>query len=921
MIQRGRKRSQMSKRFDWLKNREPWVLSGLVIAAAAAFALVHRGFVAQSFSIFAVLMAAPVFVKHMAPLAASRFASLPAVVQEGLPKVAPYLVVTIGTLIALGPVALGEMPVSQDHANHYYATHLLVHEMIPSGRFFGWTDAIGTGYPFGDTYHTPSYLVTALLYLISFGLVSLQTSYAFGIVLAWTIPALAVTAWTRRIAGPVGATLAGLAFALDMGSDREGGWIYAMFHGVWAQHFGTGVLVFALIALFRLVEKPTTRRLAMAVLLAGGSLWIHPMNSVTLLMAGLLMFAAHYLVRDDRSGAEGVNDADKWRTLLLVPALFFAGIIGLVWVLRMMLASDVVFAGVAYWKPLTELVRQLFEGALMEHQLAVVSVLGLVGLLPLAATGGRFRVFTLLITAVCLLIGSMAVVLESDMGLAGGSLGIMQYRRFSVAAKPFWFAMSGVGMTAVGIALKNALQRRRPTGLAARVLLTAVLAPFLTAGLSALPELIRSPVAMPLTKARTGDAANLNRLQQALEAEAKRCPKSGCRAVYVEKPGHGGLYPVIAMADLGFAWLPTLTLPANNFQWINQTMDVDVMARRGVSVVISKWALDHERLTLIGRYGRHRLYRVARPAPVRAVVKGPGRVDIRSWEPERRVLRLSGTDKTSGLLVVQPPYQKWHAEQGGRALETTAQIENKQVLTYIGDIGDGDLVLTYEDSALETIASVCGMLLVLLALAGIMLKPRPIPALIEGLRLNQVYHVAGIGVLTLIGIVPLGFFIGGKVAARVEWLASEPPGTALVEVLHQRPPDRLVFTPDHYCVPAYVRNPEFGCAEADLAPHLAAGPRRRGKIPSCLSVGIPPEGTATLTYDLPSGTTHVKGRLHHRRGGEITATSGSQSLGKASRVGRPFQVVVPRRNDHISIKLSAKSAARACIELVALERP
>jgi hypothetical protein len=893
------------------------IVSALVVLTASGVWILNRGFVAQSAAVFALIGFLPMLIKGIRKPVSARFGQLPPKVKDGILRYWPYLVVIIGTLISLGPVALGEMPVSQDHANHYFATHILVREMIPSGRFFGWTDSLGTGYPFGDTYHTPAYLITGLLYLVSLGFIALSTSYAFGIVLAWIVPVIAVTAWTRRIAGPVAAIIAGLAFALDMGSDREGGWVYAMFHGVWTQHVGAGVWMLALLALFRLVEIPTTRRLATAVLTAGVTMWIHPMNSVTLLIGGLLLFAIQYF-----ANAKTESEIEKQKAVLLVFALFGAGVIGLVWVIRMITAGDVVFAHVAYWQPLQKIMTHLLEGELMDNQLALVSVLGLIGFIQLAVVGGRFRIFTLVLPAVCILIGSMVLILESDMGLAGGSLGIMQYRRFSVAAKPFWYAMSGVGVTTIAAALKGYCAERRPLSRPAWVLVAGILAPFLSAGLSAFPGLFRSPVAMPLTADRTGDAANLNAIRNALEKAAERCPESGCRAVYFEKPGHGGLYPVISMADTGFAWQPTLTLPANNFKWINNTSNIDVMAKRGVSVVISKWTLDHDRLTKIGVFGRHRLYRVSNAKPIRTLMQGSGNAQVLSWRPEKRVIRVSGTNAASALVVVQPPYRKWHAEQSGRALELSRYVDDdKQVLSRIENIGDGELILTYDDTLAENIAFVAGMLLIVLCLAGIVAKPKDIPALLTGPRLCSLFHVAGIGASLLLVAAPIGLLIGGKVAANMAWLSQEPAGTRLREVLHQRNPDDLHFTPSRYCVPAYVRNPKFGCSKRDLLPYLTAAPKRRGKIPSCLSIGVPPNGEIAVTYTLPSGTTHLKGYLHHRSGASVTGFIGDQSIGKATRGGRFFKTSTDPKQEEITLILSADAEAEACIELVALESP
>ena len=153
---------------DWQKKINPTIAASVIAAAAGVLWLLDRGVVAQSAAVCALLMTLPTVYRAVQPAAARRFDRLRPSVRDRIIRYAPYVVVVTGTLIALGPVTLGQMPVSQDHANHYYATHLLVHEIISSGRLFGWTDSLGTGYPFGDTYHTLSYLVTGLLHLISF---------------------------------------------------------------------------------------------------------------------------------------------------------------------------------------------------------------------------------------------------------------------------------------------------------------------------------------------------------------------------------------------------------------------------------------------------------------------------------------------------------------------------------------------------------------------------------------------------------------------------------------------------------------------------------------------------------------------------------------------------------------------------------
>ncbi len=832
----------------------------------------------------------------------------------------PYLAVAIGVLIALGPVALGTMPVSQDHANHYYATHILAHEMIASGRFFGWTDSIGTGYPFGDLYHTPAYLVTVAVHLVTLGLVDLQTSYAIGIAFAWLLPALAVTAWARRIAGPFGATLAGLASALDMGGDREGGWIYAMFHGVWAQHLATGVWLLGLLALWRLTEKQTSRRFAVAVLVCGLCLWIHPMNALTLVGAGALLFFVHFLVRQEQQApARGKLQG----AVILIPALFLAGLIGLAWVGRMMLAGDLVYAYQSYWQPLDHLMTLIFGGSIFSNQVVFVGVLAVIGIIQLLRQGGRFATFTLLLAALLVLTGSMLLIVETDVGLIGGKLGLIQYRRFSLATKPLWYAMAGAGFSAVGLGIVSKM-RERSLSIPIRILAALLFAPFVLSIVKASPELTRSPIGRPLTAERTGDNRNLTAIHRVLEEEKKRCEPWRCKAVYWEKPGHGGLYPVISMADTGFAWQPTLSLPANNFQWLNPTGNVATMARLGVSLVISKWPIDHPRLEEVGRFGRHTIYRMRDFEKEPMEIYGPGKAEITTWEPERRIVLLSGTTAETRLVLLMPPYRKWKATQSDHPLKIVSRRDNGLLFSEILNVQDGELLLAYSDSVFEKVAFLIALFLIVGCVIGIVSKPQPLPTLFDSRRDNLIYKVGAIGIG--VGVVTVMVLVTVLAAQGVdnEWLRGEPDGTRLLSVLHRQKPSDFTIQPRRYCVPAYVRNPAFNCSEHDLAPVLKAATRRNGVIPSCLKVGIPKNGQSSLTFRLPHGTSEIKGRLHYLSGRPVsTRLHTKEPIGEHDGMalkGTRFKVPVASGSDNATFVFKGTAAAEICLEAVAIDR-
>lgn len=902
-----------------------WMLGygrvGLLCASALLAAGIYcfgAGLYAGWAAVAVLLVCLPFLWDEIAPLWTARWETLRPETADRIQNLWPYLAVGVVTLIVLYPVSLFQMPVSQDHVNHYFATHILVHEMIPSGRIFGWTDRIGTGYPFGDIYHIAPYFLTAFLHLISFGLIPLSASYAFGITVVWLVTAFAAVAWTKRLTGSWGATVAGLLTTLDAGGDREGGWGYAMFHGVWPQHLSTGVWLFALLALFRLYEKLDTRRLGVAALLTGVCLWLHPMSAVIVLLSGVVLLAVCLF---------GPRSEDRPPSVLpLFAALLAAGLIGLVWIIRMMVNGDVVYAFSSEWSPVVQLMDRLLRGEMFANQLLIISPAALAGAAALALRKRRFDLLSLLLLLALLLVGSMDLIIPSDAGLFGGGIGLIQYRRFSIPAKPLFYAAAGVGFSVLLGGIRDFVKRRQTSPAAThfrpatRILLALLAAPFVYGLAHASQGLVRSPAARPLTLDDTEDKAGLEEVRRVLATEQQRCKHKPCSAVYWEKPGHGGLYPVLSLADLDYRWIPMLKLPANNFDFQGIASNVDTMARLGAVVAVSKWKQTDPGLKSLGKFGKHFVYRILSQKDGRVEIDGPGKYTIEKWSAEHREIALTSTGPGTRLTLPSAPYDKWRGTLNGKPISLNGKKEGSLYVTAVSGINDGKLVLTYRDSPVENLFFFLGFGVFFGACVLAVRSPRPLSAL----RLDRLEPAAGkilaVGLVTVIfgGVVALG--VAGQVAARRYWLAGEPLGTTLNGVLHERSPARVEFAPHRICVRPYTRDPRFGCAEQDYQPTLIAAPRRRGAMPSCLQVGIPSKGRTTLSFDLPKGTTNVKGMLHLLDGNRLDVIgSAGQRKQMVQDIQKSSAFDMPVSSDHFELVLSG-DVSRACIEAVALSR-
>jgi hypothetical protein len=831
----------------------------------------------------------------------------------------PALTVALLTLWLLGPVAIGQMPASQDHASHYLATDILVRDLIGSGRLFGWTERLGAGYPYGDLYPTLSYLSTGLAHLVSFRLIPLGVSYAFGICIVWLLVSLGVSRIAQRLGNGWAAVFAGFWAAADPGADREGGWGYAMFHGVWTQQLGVGLWLFAILALWRLTERADTRRLALAGLLCGLTLLAHPLNSICLLISGGLMVLVRLV---------GVRDQPARGALRLVPALALGGLIGLAWVVRMYTNGDKIQSIPVYWAPLPEIMGNALNLGPFENLPAFISVFGLVGVAYALYSRDLFARYIVLLGGVLLALGSMELVNALDLGLSGGTFRVLQYRRFSIPIKALFLALSGVGFWVVARGIRDAARKAIDDGAgnALRALTAVALAPAAFALLYALPYLHEAPSARPLTLRRAGELEHTRAILGVLKQEAQRLPAGALRrGVYIERPGTGGRYPTLALVDAGYGLLPNLFIPAQNFAALARTEQREVMHRLGASVLITRWPVTDPLLEPIAQHGGHTVYRFTKPPAPPVEVEGPGRADVIAWRPQEKVLRLSGVRPETRLTLAMSPYSKWQAHQGERAVPLGVRLVQGVQLISIQGASDGELVIDYHDLKRETAAGWVGALSFLVCLIGVALRPRPLFTEPSPATLRRVYRALGAACALFTLATVLWVWRRSTQAENEEWLLGEPPGSTLGEVLHLGTPDKLTFTPELFCVEEYGRDPGWGCTENQLRPVLAAGAVRTERIPSCLLVGVPPLGKTMLSYRIPRGTAAIKGRLQNTGRGSGVGGTLLFSSGVATPLvlDRNFRNVPPAGARSVFIELQNHSSmmSRVCLEAVTIDQP
>ncbi len=822
----------------------------------------------------------------------------------------PSLLVTVVVLIALWPLPLGEMPISQDHANHYLATHIFVNDFLSQGQLFGWSDRISSGLPFGDVYGTLVYTVTGALSFLSFGLIPLSTSYALGIVFVWWLTAMAVVAWTRRLSpGVWPAVLAGCLLVLDPGGDREGGWNYAMFHGVWPQLLATGLGLWALLGLYRLSEQQTWRRLSVAALLVGLALWAHPMNAITLLLGSVLLVLLLGLERlDDKASEVSLHRGALW----CVVALAVGGAIGWAWLSRLFVAAPEMKKFSATWKSLHDMMLHTLQGRLFAHSIVFFGILSILGAVALWRQRRREGQWALAFASVLLVLGSAELILAVDGGAHPHST-LFMFRRVSVALKPFWYMFAGLGLVVVlrGV---GSISSGPPSWRMSRVALVVFLAPVVWNVAVALPQLLPSPTLRPLTAKNAKLATSLEVLRSAMRAERQRFPKRSLRMV--QWRGGMGSYELLLVADENWAYLPTATPPCQALKHINAFPNDNVLRWLGATHLLSHVPRKLPHTTLVTKAGRFHLYRITTPPSRSYFLRGIRGFQVVKWKPSHRVFRVSGVSPKSRLVVGVPPYRKWQFKQQGEWKNVRVYRRGGYAFAVLQPLQDGLVTFAYRDTPGERVALGVGLTLLLLCLLGAWWGRAPLPLLFPGWLIRWVGPLA---VLVLVGGgVGLGMQGWQIQRTALEHEFGEKAFPRLVDVLHHPSVVTYDVAPKPLCVRPFDRDPHPRCSERFFYPKRASAPVRGQRMPTCMKFGVPHRGKSELSFSISPQAKLLKGRLH---GLEKHAERFFVIQGKVHKIKnqRVFRIPIPPQTSKVKLVVANFGHIRSvCLELVTL---
>lgn len=852
-----------------------WTLLGIV---AAVLSLIFGGALGRWIAFGLILALAP---RLLAPIT-----RLPAFVDRRptLARWLPLALVIVLGVILLGDLVLGHPPVSRDHGIHYFQTKILVDELIPRGEVIGWSDRLNTGYPLGDSYPVLGYLITGAAHLLSFKLISLRTSYAWGLLAIWVLALAAVWWLAATIADELrgeatadsphaslldprwAGAFAAIAWLIDPGASREGGWNYLMFHGVWPQLLSSALWIASLPATWAALRRPSLRALGLAGLLLGASVVAHPFGMLTAAVSAVAWPIVLWA-----SGALRTLPSGQIRWWLLIHVI--AGLLSAGWLITFLASADSMARSPVPYEPLGALATKLLVGELFRDHRAWIGPLAVIGMIVAIRRGRTIAWLGVGLVCALLILASQASITVLRLDLVVSAFKNLQFPRYSIALKPVLYAFSGLGAALVLARLRELPDRDRPAGpvrpAAARLIACLCLAPLVVGIVDERGRLLPRPVGGVEVLEGSVHAAPEQALHETLEAEAQQLAAAQdprrMTVAFLRRGMGGGTYPLFSITDAEARLVMDGHIPAVNYKHQVRRRSPAAFDLLGVTHVLHDLPLTRNRedqelakqLEVIGEFG---VWTLARLLPLDNPRTHLASGDVGEVELERRsATRLELVAEGSGRVEIPlGPYRKWRAvnADGERVELEPSSLVGGVPGTRLSSSGAETLTLSYETPTRERAAGWTSLAMFVLVLAGLASsRERQLAERLESPRAARISWALGLVTLTVV-------LIGGY---RHQQRKLAETWTHLLEA-HGRAERlgkgrELRFRADLIDTGAYsvVRSNTDGC-DGTLGKDAMAGCTRADTRPRvslvfrapylyrCLRVQVPALGSLDLTF-------------------------------------------------------------------------
>ncbi|HLT38858.1 MAG TPA: hypothetical protein VK034_21370 [Enhygromyxa sp.] len=704
--------------------------------------------------------------------------------REQIARWLPILLVIGLGLTLLGDLLLGRPPVSRDHGIHYFQTKILVDELIPRGELIGWSDRLNTGYPFGDSYPVLGYLITGAANLLSFGLISLRTSYAWGLLAVWALALGAVWWLAATIASELqgepdhpglldprwAGAFAAIAWLIDPGAAREGGWNYLMFHGVWPQLLSSALWVASLPATWAALRRPSPRSLGLASLLLGASVLAHPFGMLTVAVSAVAWPIVLWATGVMRTLLGG--QIRWWLIIHVVAGLICAG-----YVVTFLASADAMSRSPVPYEPLGSLATRLLAGELFRDHRAWIGPLSVIGIIVAIRRGRAMAWLGVGLVCALLVLASQASITVLRLDLVVSAFKNLQFPRYAIALKPVLYAFTGIGAAVLVARLRELPDRDQPANadsvprpVAARLIACLCLAPLVVGIIDDRGRLLPRPVGGVEVLEGSVHAAPEQALRETLLAEAALLAEAEdprrLTVAFLRRGMGGGTYPLFSITDADAKLVMDGHIPAVNYKHQVRRRSPAALDLLGVTHVLHDRPLAQsnddlqlvDRVEVVGEFGVWTLARVLPANNPRAYVASGkvGEVELaRGGVTELQV----GVEGPGRVDIPIAPYRKW------RAVRSDGEPVKLAPVSLIGGVpgtrlsfADADtLTLSYQAPTHERVAGWLSLAVIVLVLAGLASRRElSLAVRLESARASRISWA--LGLLTLAVVLVGGYF-------------------------------------------------------------------------------------------------------------------------------------------------------------------
>lgn len=570
----------------------------------------------------------------------------------------PTLFVTVLGLAVIWPIPTGEMPLSADHTVHLTRTWMWAQELA-SGNVRGWSPVWFFGTPVGELYPVLGDAMIIAVRMLSFGLLDWPAAYALGFTVVfltqgWVLLRAGKALGWGVVPGLVAATLA----LIDVGSYREGGFIYTVYYGVWPQALATSFTWLGIAELTRLPRAKTPaevrKTIAWAAVAMGAALLAHPMSMAVFALAGPTVVFV--------TGLGGSLRKTTARGLV-------AGVLGVAlaaWWITPMLGHRAWMASYGWlWQPLDVLVPRALEGKWAQSIPPLAGHCVTAGIVLVALVGNRAaRAFAVVAIGLWFM-SARDIPWAFRLDLVSEGFTHLQYQRFLTAAKPGLFLMAGA---MVGGVAHLATKLWAVGGIRARALAAAAGALVLTSVGTIAAQHGDEDEKNPVSEIQTVRIPQLAELDpdyvelQAWMAEQWRTRERDYRFVvhdqrnihwFMDLPVFTEGAPIL---KLGFT-------PGDNFVHKPERGPADLLDRAQVRYEIRRG--QRKRRGEVARFGMLAVLERASWARTSiAELQGDGRVEVLESDPDagRIRVKVSGTTEPTRLVFGVAGFPRWSLE-------------------------------------------------------------------------------------------------------------------------------------------------------------------------------------------------------------------------------------------------------------------